>query len=87
MADLNQYTVNIMLVIILMHDTSLYAFGVFCDIRCYNLSTLFLALFSFFVLAVKEKVKQRRIKELTMVEWLNINWSNRSVVVHQYTSL
>ena len=33
---------------------------------------------------VKEKGKQGRIKGLTMAQWINLNWNNRSLLALQY---
>ena len=43
--------------------------------------------FSPFHSPAKEKGKQGRIKGLTTVQWINLNWNNRSVLVHQYSVL
>ena len=33
------------------------------------------------------KEKQWRMKGLNMVQWINLNWDNRSIVVHQFPLL
>ena len=59
------------------------AFGHLCDVKSvsrYNSLTIF-SDYAHFCLPVKEKEKQRRIKGLTMVQWINHNRINRSVLV------
>ena len=52
--------------------------------------TIYWHLFSDFSpihLPVKEKEKQLRIKGLILAQWINLNRTNRFVVVHQYPAL
>ena len=43
--------------------------------------------FSPFCSKVKEKGKQGRMKGLTLMQWTNLNWNNRSVFAHRYSVL
>ena len=43
--------------------------------------------FTSFCSPVKEKRKQRRMKKLTMVQWINLNQNNKSVLACRYSVL
>ena len=91
LADLNRYTTATHLVIILTDDaikhTCVWPLAWCNKWKPYNSSTPLQSDFSTFRSPVKEKGKQGRMKGLNMVQWINLNWNNRSVLACQYSVL
>ena len=80
LADLNQYKAAMCLLIILTDDAIKQTCIWPLTWHKYND-------FSPFHLPVKEKRKHWRMKGLGMVQWINLNWNNRSVSVYRYSVL
>ena len=67
-----------------MMQSSTHAFGDYRDAisTSYTIHRHLFRDFSPFHSPVKGKGKQGRMKELTIVQWINLNQNNRSVLAH-----
>ena len=88
MVDLNRYMTKTLHLLIVDDATFSHTFSHLHDISiAITISQHLYSHFSPFHLPVKEKEKQWRMKGLNMVQWINFNQNNKSVLVCQYSAL
>ena len=88
MADLNRYMTKTLHLLIMDDATFSHTFSHLHDISiAITISQHLYSDFSPFHLPVKEKEKQWRMNGLNMVQWINFNQNNKSVLVCQYSAL
>ena len=88
MVDLNRYMTKTLHLLIVDDATFSHTFSHLHDISIViTISQHLYSHFSPFHLPVKEKEKQWRMKGLNMVQWINFNQNNKSVLMCQYSAL